>query len=187
MEDNHATLLPLLQRLGVPATVYVITGLVGRPNPWLIDTGARMMTEAELLELHAAGIELGAHTVTHPDMSELDYDACLDEMKASRAALEELTGAPVTTFAYPYCRYGPEAERAAQDAGFAGAVSCVGKGTNSLFAIERAMISGKDGTGSVVLKAAGVYHALFDSPPVRLARTATRDMRTRRRAARAAG
>ena len=183
MQDNHENLLPLLRELGVPATVYVVTGLIGRPNPWMHpDSGARMMTEDELLELHEAGIELGAHTVTHPDLSTLDHAACLREMTESRAAIERLTGAPVRTFAYPFCRFGPEAERAARDAGFAVAVTCLGNGTESPWAMERAMITGKDGTASVVTKALGIYQPVFYSRVGRLGRGATRGLRTKVRA-----
>ncbi len=110
MEDNHSVLLPILKELGIGATVYVTTGLIGQPNPWLAESsGARMMTEGELCELAGAGIELGAHTVSHPDLSTLDREACLREMVDSREALERLTGAAVSTFAYPFCRYGDAA------------------------------------------------------------------------------
>ena len=42
-------------------------------------------------------------------MSKLDYDACLKEICESGIALEEIGGAPVETFAYPFGSYGPAA------------------------------------------------------------------------------
>ena len=78
MDNNHSVLLPILREYGIPATVYVTTGIIGRPNPWLAPgAGARMMTEPELADLVAAGVELGAHTVTHPDLSLLDRAGCV--------------------------------------------------------------------------------------------------------------
>jgi peptidoglycan/xylan/chitin deacetylase (PgdA/CDA1 family) len=86
MDDNHSVLLPILEEYRIPATVYVTTGLIGQSNPWLApESGARMMTEHELRDLAAAGIELGAHTVTHPDLSLLGYDECLREPAGARA------------------------------------------------------------------------------------------------------
>lgn len=180
MEDNHSVLLPILREYGIPATVYVTTGLIGQANPWLApESGARMMTEGELRDLAAAGVELGAHTVTHPDMSLLDREACLREMVESRTALEPLAGAAVTTFAYPFCRYGQAAVAAAAEAGFLAAVTCEGRGGWSRYELRRAMITGKDGIPSFLLKASDAYQPLFDSQAGRLLRISTRAARAR--------
>src|SRR5213592_1592387 len=47
MDDNHAVVLPILADLSLTATVYVVTGLIGKPNPWMAPGAAvRMMNEA---------------------------------------------------------------------------------------------------------------------------------------------
>ena len=178
--DNCEVALPILSAYGVPATVYVISGLIGQPNPWLQD-GSRMMRDDELSTLLAAGWELGAHTVSHPDLATLDYEGCLREMRESRAAIKRLTGADPITFAYPFCSYGPAAKAAARDAGFRAAVTCTGRGSWDPFELKRALIWGKDGWPSFVLKLADVYQPLFDSSPGRVYRAATRDLRRRLR------
>ena len=182
LHDNHEQALPILRELGVPGTVYVSTGLIGQPNPWIAE-GSRMMTADELLDLRDAGWELGAHTVTHPDLSVLDLDDCLREIGDSRAALEELTGEPVRTFAYPFCKYGDAALEAVAQVGFDAAVTCWGRGGWSRYEMKRQMITGKDGFGSFVLKLWEAYQPLFDSAPGRLARTTTRAARARARTA----
>lgn len=185
MEDNHSILLPILEEFGIGATVYVTTGLIGQPNPWMAaGSDARMLTEGELRALAAAGVELGAHTVSHPDLSTLDREACLREMVESREALERLTGAEVRTFAYPFCRYGDAAVAAAAEAGFLAAVTCEGRGGWSPFELKRAMLTGKDGLASFLLKVTDAYQPLFDSPPGRLLRAGTRGARERLRARR---
>src|SRR2546422_7333052 len=91
MRNNHEVALPILQELGIPATVYVTIGFIGGASPWIAAGGdGAMMTAEQLRELAGAGWELGAHTMTHPDMSALDYDACLKEICESRNALEEI-------------------------------------------------------------------------------------------------
>ena len=93
LADNHEVLLPILRRYGIPASVYVITGQIGRPYPWMpAHAGARLMTESELRDLAAAGVELGAHTVTHPDLSTLGRDECLREMIDSRRTRSDRPG-----------------------------------------------------------------------------------------------
>ncbi len=182
MDDNHSILLPILQAYGLPATVYVTTGLIGKPNPWMKLGASRMMTEGELRDLVAAGVELGAHTVTHPNLEELDYDSCLREMVESRDLLAELTGQPVRTFAYPFCMYGEAAVRAARAARFDAAVTCLDRGSWAPFEMRRVMITGKDGPASFALKLAELYGPLFHSRAGQLARVSTRGARSRGRA-----
>jgi peptidoglycan/xylan/chitin deacetylase (PgdA/CDA1 family) len=60
-----------------------------------------MMSESQIRELGGFGIEIGAHTVTHPILKRLDAPAAQREIEASKSMLEAITGRAVTTFAYP--------------------------------------------------------------------------------------
>jgi peptidoglycan/xylan/chitin deacetylase (PgdA/CDA1 family) len=86
-----------------------------------------MMTSEQVRGLHAAGMEIGAHTVTHPILAEIPLGRARREMDASRARLEEITGAPVRLFAYPNGRprrdYHAEHAALARELGFDAAVS----------------------------------------------------------------
>ena len=86
-----------------------------------------MMTSEQVAALHAAGMEIGAHTVSHPILAELGLEAARAEIAYGRLHLEELTGAPVRVFAYPNGQPGRDYrhEHAAlvHDLGFDGAVS----------------------------------------------------------------
>jgi peptidoglycan/xylan/chitin deacetylase (PgdA/CDA1 family) len=182
MDDNHSVVLPMLRERGLRATVYVVTGLIGKPNPWMArDSGARMMTVDKLRDLVAAGFEIGAHTVTHPDLSKLKFDDCLREMRESRLALEQMLDVTVHTFAYPSCHYSPAAVAAAEEAGFSAAVTCGGLGSWRPYELQRSLVTAKDGMPSFLLKLTGLHQPLFDSVPGRVARAATRSLRTARR------
>lgn len=60
-----------------------------------------MMSTSQVRALHEAGMALGAHTVSHPILAELELQEAREEIVAGRARLQEITGAPVTLFAYP--------------------------------------------------------------------------------------
>ena len=60
-----------------------------------------MMSDAQVQELHRRGIEIGAHTMNHPILASIDADVARTEIAQSKARLEEITGAPVRSFAYP--------------------------------------------------------------------------------------
>jgi peptidoglycan/xylan/chitin deacetylase (PgdA/CDA1 family) len=177
LRDNHAVVLPLLRELGIPATVYVTTGLIGGTYPWM-DGAIPMMNEDEIRALADAGVEIGAHTINHPDLSRLDQSECLHEMRESRRQLERITSRTVETFAYPACGYGDAAVAAAREAGFLAAVTCEGRGSWDLLTIKRSLITGKDGLPSFLLKVAGLYQPLFDSRAGRITRQTTRPLRT---------
>ena len=60
-----------------------------------------MMTSAQVCALHAAGMQIGAHTVSHPILATLPRDAAAQEIQRSREALEAMLGERVGLFAYP--------------------------------------------------------------------------------------
>jgi peptidoglycan/xylan/chitin deacetylase (PgdA/CDA1 family) len=60
-----------------------------------------MMSAAQVRSLQANGMEVGAHTVTHSVLAQLDPNRALREIQDSKRDLEEMTGSPVTLFAYP--------------------------------------------------------------------------------------
>jgi peptidoglycan/xylan/chitin deacetylase (PgdA/CDA1 family) len=183
MEDNYSVLLPILREYGIPATIYVTTGLLGKRNPW-VEADIRFMNEDELREVAAEGIEIGAHTVTHPDMATLSVEECLREVQQSKDVLEQIIKQPVTTFAYPFCSYAHEALEAVARADMAAAVTCNNRGGWTRFEMQRTMITGKDGVTSFALKALGAYEPLFHSPPGKALRVSTRAARAGVRALR---
>jgi peptidoglycan/xylan/chitin deacetylase (PgdA/CDA1 family) len=174
MRNNHAVALPILQEYGIPATVYVTIGLLGGVSPWIGSQADGAMMEApELKELAAAGWELGAHTMTHADLSLLDYDACRKEIEDSRDALEQIAGVDVQTFAYPFGRYGQAALAAARDAGLLAAVT-TGSGSWEPYKMTRAMIGALDPLPIMLLKLTDRYEPLLASAPMRAARHASK-------------
>lgn len=125
--DNLTLLAPLLADLHAKATVFVIAGWLGRIHPeapW-----ARIMTAGEVADLHARGVEIGAHGMTHTDLTSLGYEGALAELSDSKAQLEAVTGAPVTVAAYPFGQADEDVARACRDAGFAAACRTTGRGS----------------------------------------------------------
>ncbi|GMV73349.1 MAG: hypothetical protein AMXMBFR78_03000 [Rubrivivax sp.] len=193
--DNHAVALPILKRLGLPATFFVATGfsdgqcmwndqiieavrgtraegidlpeLAGslprrmRLTTWnerrqaidallahakYLPPGDRahfaaacaarlgvslprglMMTRDEIRDMHIAGMQVGAHTVTHPILLGLPEAQARDELSRSKSELEGAIDAPVTLFAYPNGKLGVDFDatvaRWVAQAGFACAVT----------------------------------------------------------------
>jgi peptidoglycan/xylan/chitin deacetylase (PgdA/CDA1 family) len=60
-----------------------------------------MLTWDEVREMHALGMTIGSHTMTHPNLPSVGLDAAREELVGSRARIEREIGAPVTMFSYP--------------------------------------------------------------------------------------
>ena len=111
--------LPLDQRLNVALRMTALLGIrVPKHN---------MMTSEQVRALHAAGMQIGAHTVLHPILAGLSDAAARAEMLQSKQRLEHILGEQVTLFAYPNGR--PEQDfternvEIAREIGFSAAVS----------------------------------------------------------------
>jgi peptidoglycan/xylan/chitin deacetylase (PgdA/CDA1 family) len=184
MRNNHEVALPIMNEYGIPATVYVTIGFIGGESPWIGAAGdGAMMNEQELRDLAIAGWELGIHTMTHADLSTLDYDACHREIADSRDALARIAGVHAQTFAYPFGRYGPAALAAVRDAGLLAAVT-TGSGSWAPYEMTRAMIGAIDPLPVVLLKLTDRYEPLLRTPPMRLARRASKRLRQLHRSGR---
>jgi peptidoglycan/xylan/chitin deacetylase (PgdA/CDA1 family) len=179
MRNNHATALPILSSYGIRATVYVTIGFIDGESPWIGAASDRsMLSEEEIRELAAAGWELGAHTMTHPDLSQLDYESARREIQDSKTALEAISGVPVETFAYPFGRYNETAIAAVADSGLAAAVA-TGRGDWSDYELRRVMIGAADPMAVVALKLADRYEPLLQMPPIDLLRRWSKAARKR--------
>jgi peptidoglycan/xylan/chitin deacetylase (PgdA/CDA1 family) len=121
--DFASEALPELLARGLPSTLYVTTGwLQGWPRrePGPSDP---MLAWSQLPELLAAGVELGAHSHTHPHLDTLGTAALRTELSLPKQLMEQVLGQPVTTFAYPHGYHGSRVRRMTQEAGYANAAA----------------------------------------------------------------
>ncbi len=91
-EDNYTTLLPILEKYGMKATVYVITNQIGQPD---------YLNWNQLRDMQARGIEIGSHTANHDLLTQMDAQRREDEVHLSKLLLEWNGIHTVYTFSYP--------------------------------------------------------------------------------------
>jgi peptidoglycan/xylan/chitin deacetylase (PgdA/CDA1 family) len=102
---------PLLAEHDFAATFFCVAGRLGARSDWPSTHRAfehPLLTASELAELAEWGFEIGSHGMEHRRLDALPRDGLVREIGDSRAALEDVTGAPVQSFALPYgARPGP--------------------------------------------------------------------------------
>ncbi|HNT98569.1 MAG TPA: polysaccharide deacetylase family protein [Elusimicrobiales bacterium] len=102
--NNLTEALPVLAGFGFPCVVFMVSEAVGGENFWRGggEAGTEMLSAEELRSLAAKGVEIGSHTMRHRNLAGAGGGEALEELAGSKARLEEILGAPVTSFAYPY-------------------------------------------------------------------------------------
>jgi len=114
-DDGHPCdlrLAGLLAKHGLPATFYV---------PMFGENGRPVLPASELRKFVAQGIEIGAHTVTHQILPELDKVGLIREVAGSKRLMEDQIGAPVRMFCYPCGKYDRRVIGSVRESGFLGA------------------------------------------------------------------
>lgn len=148
-EDFLHTAMPILERLGFSATVFVVGGALGGENDWkhMYEPRPRMtLLGAEgLREVSERGMEVGSHSMTHPRLAGLEPDLLHREVNESRRILGEVLGEVVEGFCYPYGSSDDAAVRAVREAGYAYACAWWTHGRWSAHDLPRIPVSERDG------------------------------------------
>jgi peptidoglycan/xylan/chitin deacetylase (PgdA/CDA1 family) len=140
--DFYDTALPALHERGFCSTLYVPTGLLrGRPERIRVPSlGDSLLEWSQLAEIQRSGVEIGAHSHTHPHLDTLSTSAAREEITRSKALLEDELGSEIATFAYPNGYSNPTVRRLVADAGFRSACAvknAFSSPTDDVFGIAR--------------------------------------------------
>jgi len=104
--DNFLNAAPILDRMELPATFFVVSRWIGTDEVpfWDRRRGVHYpwMSWHEVADLHRRGFDIGAHTRTHVDLGAVPELIARAEIEGAREDLEQALGAPVESFAYPY-------------------------------------------------------------------------------------
>jgi peptidoglycan/xylan/chitin deacetylase (PgdA/CDA1 family) len=143
--DFHSEALPVLDRFGFPATVFLTSG-------WVADAGTaaagrpldRMLCWSQAREAAAHGMEIAGHSHSHPQLDQIRDHDLRQELRRNKALLEDKIGKPVTTMAYPYGYSSARVRREVRRAGYWAACAvnnAIAADRHDLLAIPRLTVS----------------------------------------------
>ncbi|WP_051797835.1 polysaccharide deacetylase family protein [Streptomyces sp. NRRL S-337] len=119
--DFYWSVAPLLTERALPATVFITTGAVhppgGAPEGSLLPPAA-MLSWRQIATLDALGIEIGGHTVTHPQLDAVPAQRVWHEVVDCKRRLEDALSHPVYAFAYPHGYSSSAVRRTVREAGW---------------------------------------------------------------------
>ena len=129
--DNQEYALPLLERFGFMATIFVVTSTIGGTNSFdapAAEGAVRMLSADDIRRLRKRGIHIGSHTHSHPQNLARLGDRELDfELRYSRRHLSDLLQEEIDHFAYPHSALDRRVEAEVARAGYR--TACAGRGT----------------------------------------------------------
>lgn len=146
---GHATAaLPILQRLGMPATFFVMTVVLDKPD-WL--------SRDQVRRLDDAGMTIGVHTWDHQPVTTYAAPDWSVQLERPKAELEKIVGHPVDVFAFPYGAWNPPALPHVQQAGYRAAFQLTDQAPDPqrpLFTVRRVLVSAGWDTGTLLQRLA---------------------------------
>jgi len=119
--DNFRNMLPLTEKYGYKGVLFLLGDFTASGNFWDVgeDVEAnRLMTKEQKQAFVDQGWEIGAHTMSHPRLTQLDLEEARLEITTSRKCLEQELQTEVVSFAYPFGDYDDSIKDLVRQAGF---------------------------------------------------------------------
>lgn len=127
-KDNYTAVLPVLRKYRFPATFFITTESVGH---------SAFVTWEELKAMSEQGMDIQAHSVTHPHLTKLKDEAARREIEDSKKVIESRLGTAVVVFAYPFGNYSEKIISMVKDAGYESATIVSGNNLGYLYRADR--------------------------------------------------
>lgn len=114
--------IPELERRNIPAALFVVADRVGQGPTWGKEQvqaapDEKLMSSEQLRSLPAS-VEIGSHSLTHPNLRKIDKEQARSEIFESRRNLRRLLGTKVTIFSFPYGSFNTSLVEYCREAGY---------------------------------------------------------------------
>lgn len=148
-ENFLQSAVPVLERFGFSATVFVVSGMLGGENDWHHDftpkPNLKLLSANGVREVSERGMEVGSHTMSHADLRSLEPALLWEEVNTSRRTLEELLGSEVEGFCYPFGSLDNATVQAVRASGYEYACAVTKQDKWDNYTLPRIPLSDKDG------------------------------------------
>jgi len=137
-DDGYQNILlnaaPILKKYNFSATCYIVSDCIGSSNIWDLDHGITqrpLMNENEIKAWIKLGMDIGAHTKTHADLTAIPELNAQKEIRDCKIELEKIYKVKITDFCYPFGRFNEEICKMTKDSGYYSATTMNRGRTNS--------------------------------------------------------
>jgi peptidoglycan/xylan/chitin deacetylase (PgdA/CDA1 family) len=145
-EKFYDITFPVLDKFNFPSTIYPIAGYLGKHA--IINgyehPGLKILSKKMLFDLSQLGVEIGAHTMNHFKLTQLDTINAFNQVKISKDTIEAIIGKNINSFSFPHGDYNNDVVEIVSQAGFTNALTCISGSANnakSVFELPRKYIT----------------------------------------------
>tara|TARA_B100000787_G_C16181151_1_gene291890 strand:+ start:797 stop:1519 length:723 start_codon:yes stop_codon:yes gene_type:complete len=127
-QNNLINAAPILIKYNFSATCYIVNNEIGLSNTWDLKKGITqrpLMNESEITEWLNLGMDIGAHTNTHADLTNISLTKLQEEIKGSKEDLEKKFNIKVKDFCYPFGSFNESVCNMVKESGFLSATTMI--------------------------------------------------------------
>lgn len=120
-EDFYNEAFPLLKKYEQKATVYPVAKSINENFSWDLYSERNHLTKEQLQEISQYGIEIGSHTLTHPDLTRIPLIDLEKELVESKKIIEDTICKPISSLSFPFGSWNDNIWKLALKAGYTSA------------------------------------------------------------------
>lgn len=125
-ENNYTNLFPLLLKYNYKASIFILGDRKIEYNYWDSENKndiEKLLKTEQILEMHNKGIDFQSHTMTHPNLVDMNVDEIKNEIANSKISIEKLLNKKIVAFAYPYGNINENIKKLTSEIGYKYAIS----------------------------------------------------------------
>jgi len=137
--DAYSEAFQLLKANKQVGTFYLISSYFGKPEH---------LSREQAKEMSANGMEIGSHTVSHPDLTKISATKVAAELLESKTTLESIISKSIVSFCYPAGKHNEAVDLAAKNSGYSTATTtymAISNTSEDKFTLSRLRINPSDG------------------------------------------
>jgi peptidoglycan/xylan/chitin deacetylase (PgdA/CDA1 family) len=121
--DNYTMVFPLIKKYNIPITIYIAPNI----------SDIEKLSSEQIIEMKNSGlVEFGAHSMNHVNLTKLDKEKMIHEIKESKEYIEKITGQKCDSFAYPFGQFNQDVKNAVINSDMKNAVTTKKKVLSSI-------------------------------------------------------
>jgi peptidoglycan/xylan/chitin deacetylase (PgdA/CDA1 family) len=121
LENVYHHAIPYLDEYNFKATIFCVANFLGRTATWDVYRKSEHLSAEQVRKISDSGHEIGSHTLTHGNLTFLNQNDLIRELRESKKVLEDITGKRVTSVSFPHGSWNERVWRTALDEGYTSA------------------------------------------------------------------